>query len=48
MQSKYQKATVIVAQKKQDEVSLRKVVVELCLELPDMQLEPEDSILDNV
>ena len=48
MQSKYNKATVIFAQRKPDEVNLKKVVAELCLELPDMQLEPEASILDNV
>ena len=29
-------------------MSLKKVIVELCLELPDMQLDPEASILDNV
>ena len=34
----YRKATTIVAQWKQDEVSLKRVVVELCSELPDMQL----------
>lgn len=27
---------------------MKKVIAELCLELPDMQLEPEASILDNV
>lgn len=48
MQSKYRKVATIVAQKKKDEVTLKKVITELCLELPNMQLEPEASILDNV
>lgn len=48
MQSNYRKAATIVAQRKQDEVNLKNVVSKLCLELPDMQLEPEASILDNV
>ena len=39
---------MIVAQRKQDEVNLKKFVAELCLEPLDMQLEPEASILDNV
>ena len=47
-QINYRKATTIVAQMKQDEVNLKKVIVELCLELLDMQLEPKASILDNV
>ena len=29
-------------------MNLKKVIVELCLELLDMQLEPKASILDNV
>ena len=48
VQSKYCKATMIVVQKKLDEVSLKKAIIELCLELLDMQLELEASILDNV
>lgn len=48
VQSKYCKAAAIVAQKKQEEVSLKKDVAELCAKLPDMQLEPKASILDNV
>ena len=48
MQRKYHKAAAIVVQKKQDEVTLKKVITELCLELPNMQLELEASILDNV
>ena len=32
----------------QDEVKLKKFIVELCLKLSDMQLELEASILDNV
>ena len=35
-------------QRKQDEVSLKRDVVELCSELPEMQLELDASILDNV
>ena len=48
VENNYHKAAVIAAQRKQDEVSLKIVVVELCSELPDMQLEPNASILDNV
>ena len=48
VENNYRKAAAIAAQWKQDEVSLKRVVVELCLELPDMQLEPDTSILDNV
>ena len=48
MQRNYHKVATIVAQRKKDEVNLKKVVAELCLELLDMQLEPEASILDNV
>ena len=29
-------------------MNMKKVIAELCLELPDMQLEPEVSILNNV
>ena len=39
---------MVAAQWKQDEVSLKIVVVELCSKLPDMQLEPDASILDTV
>lgn len=48
VQMKYRKATVLVVQKKQEEVSLKKVVAKLCSKLLDMQLELEASILDNV
>ena len=48
MQSNYRRAVAIVAQRKQDEVNLKKVIAQLCLELPNMQLELEASILDNV
>lgn len=48
VQSKYRKAAMIVEQKEQDEVTLKKVIVELCSKVLDMQLEPEASILDNV
>ena len=48
MQSDYRKAAAIVTHRKQDEVNLKKVIAELCLELPDMQLEPKASILDKV
>ena len=44
----YHKAAAVTAQWKQDEVTLKRVVVELCSELPDMQLEADASILDNV
>ena len=47
-ENNYRKVTTIATQQKQDEVSLKIVVVELCLELLDMQLEPKASILDNV
>lgn len=39
---------MLVLHKKKEEVSLKKVIVELFFELQDMQLEPEASILDNV
>ena len=45
---KYHKATTIAVQRKQDKVRLKRVVVELCSELLDMQLEPDASVLDNV
>ena len=48
MQNKYRKATAVVTQKKKEEASLKKVVVELCFKLSNMKLEPEASILDNV
>ena len=48
VENNYCKATAIAARWKQDEVSLKRVVVELCSELPDMQLEPKASILVNV
>ena len=48
MEIKYQKAAVIAAQRKKDEASMRKTVVELCSELPDMKVEPNGSILENV
>ena len=46
--SNYRKVAAIVAQRKQDEENLKKVIAELYLELLDMQLEPKASILDNV
>ena len=48
VENNYRKATVIATQWKQDEVSLKRVVVELCSKLPNMQLDPNASILDNV
>ena len=47
-ENKYHKAVAVAAQWKHDEVSLKRVVVELCLELLDMQLKPDTSFLDNV
>jgi hypothetical protein len=44
----YRKSVAVAAQWKQGEVSLKRVVVELCLELPDMPLEPDASVLKNV
>ena len=48
MESRYGEATATVAQWKKEEASIRKTVTELCLELPDMQVEPEGPILENV
>ena len=48
MESKYRKATATTTQRKKDEASMRKSVAELCSELPDMQLEPNGPILENV
>lgn len=47
-ENKYRKIATVVTQWKQCEVSLKRVVVELCSELPDMQLELNASILENV
>lgn len=48
MESKYRKATAIAMQRKNDETSMRKTVAELCSELPDMQVELDGPILENV
>lgn len=48
MDNKCRKAAVLPAQQKKDEASMRKSVVELCSELPDMQLEPNSPIIENV
>ena len=39
---------MVAMQQKQDKVSLKRVVVELCSELLDMQLEPNAFVLENV
>ena len=44
----YCKATMIATQHKQDEVSLKRPILELCSELLDMKLYPKASILDNL
>jgi hypothetical protein len=36
IEMKYRKVAVLAAQQKKDEVNMRKSVVELCFELPDM------------
>ena len=48
MERKYSKATALAVQWKQDEVSMRRSMVELCSTLPNMQLEPDASIIENV
>lgn len=48
MESKYCKAAALAAQRKKDEVNMRKSVVELCSELLDMQLEPDALVMENV
>ena len=48
MERKYHKVTVLVAQRKKDEASMRKSMAELCSELPDMQLEPDAPVIENV
>ena len=48
IERKYCKATVLVARQKQEEVSMKRSMVELCSKLPDMQLEPDASVLENV
>ena len=48
MESKYRKATALAMQQKKDKASMRKSVAELCSELPDMQLEPDAPIIENV
>ena len=47
-ENNYRKAIAIAMQQKQDDVSLKRAIVELCSKPPDMQLEPEASNLDNV
>ena len=48
MEIKYRKAATTTTQRKKDEVSMRKSVVELCYEFPYMQLEPDGPIIENV
>ena len=48
MESKYHKVTVLAAQRKKDEASMRKSMAELCSKLLDMQLEPDAPIMENV
>lgn len=48
MESKYRKAATLAAQQKKDKASIRKSVVELCSELPYMQLEPNAPVVENV
>ena len=47
-ENNYRNTAARAAQWKQDEVSLKRVVVELCSKLPDIKLETDTSILDNV
>ena len=39
---------MLAIQGKQDEVSMKSYVVELCPKLPDMKLEPDASVLENI
>ena len=48
MESKYRKVVASTAQRRKVEVSMRKFVAELCSKLPDMQLEVNASVIDNV
>ena len=48
MERKYGKAATLAAQRKKDEAIMRKSMAELCYELPDMQLEPGTTIVENV
>ena len=48
IENKYRKAIVLATQRIQDEVSMKRFVAELCSELPNMQLEPDASVLENV
>ena len=48
MDRRYQEATATAAQRQKEEPSIRKTVAELCSKLPDMQVEPEGLILENV
>ena len=48
MERQYRKVAALVAQRKKDEASMRKFVVELCSELSNMQLEPDAPIIENV
>jgi hypothetical protein len=42
------KAAMSATQRKKDEASMRKSMAKLCSELPDMQLEPDAPIMENV
>ena len=48
MESKYRKDTMSAIKWNKDEASMRKFVAELCSELPDMQLELDGPIIENV
>lgn len=39
---------IFLPQRQKDEVSMRRFVVELCSELPDMKLEPKAPIIENM
>ena len=48
MENKYRKVAALAMQRKKDEASMRKSVAELCSKLPNMQLEPDTPIVENI
>ena len=48
IENKYRKVAAAAVQQKKDEVNIRKSMAELCSELPEMQLEPDAPIMENL
>lgn len=48
VENNYRKVAARATRQKQDEVSMKRSMTELCSELPHMHIEPEASILENI